>query len=166
LIIMTTTSLFPDAIADDDRDLALTRLILAAPDKVFRCWTEPELIKQWFCPPPYTVTHAETDVRAGGASLVVMRSPEGQEFPNRGVYLDVVPNRRIVATDAFTEAWLPSAKPFMVMVLTFDDEGGHTRYTARVRHWTHEDRATHESMGFYQGWGIATDQLAALAATL
>ena len=52
------------------------------------------------------------------------------------------------------------------MILTFDPEDGKTRYTARVLHWTAEDRQKHEAMGFHHGWGIATDQLAALAASL
>ena len=50
--------------------------------------------------------------------------------------------------------------------LIFEDEAGQTRYTARARHWRAEDCSAHEAMGFHQGWGIATDQLAALAATL
>jgi uncharacterized protein YndB with AHSA1/START domain len=149
-----------------DRDLVLTRLIAAAPDKVYRCWTEPALLTQWFAPLPYTTPHAEMDVRPGGSSLVVMRSPEGQEMACPGVYLEVVPNRRIVATDAFVSAWQPSAKPFMTMVLSFEPEGAGTRYTALVRHWSVADREAHERMGFHEGWGKCTDQLAALAATL
>ncbi len=151
----------------NDRDLVITRDIAASPDKLYRCWTEPELMKQWFAPKPWTTTHVETDVRPGGANLMVMRGPDGQEFPNPGVYLEVVPNQRIVATDAYTSAWEPSAKPFMTLILTFEDlGGGRTRYTARARHWTAEDRAAHEKMGFHEGWGLCTNQLAELAATL
>lgn len=144
-------------------ELTLTRLIDAPRDKLFRCWTDPDLIPLWFCPPPWGVSKAEVDLRAGGSSLIVMRGPEGQEMPNRGVYLEVVPNEKLVATDAFTSAWEPSEKPFMTMILTFEEEDGKTRYTATVRHWTAEDKAQHEAMGFHVGWGIATDQLEALA---
>jgi uncharacterized protein YndB with AHSA1/START domain len=149
-----------------DRELVLSRIIDAPPHKVYRAWTEPELLKQWFAPAPFTTPVAELDVRPGGANFLVMRSPEGQELPNRGVYLEVVPNERLVFTDAYTEAWQPSAKPFMTVILTFEEEGRRTRYTARVRHWTAEDRETHEKMGFHQGWGQCTDQLAALVARL
>ena len=150
-----------------DRDLVITRDIAASRDKLYRCWTEPELMKQWFAPRPWTTTHVETDVRPGGANLMVMRGPDGQEFPNPGVYLEVVPNERIVATDAYTSAWEPSAKPFMTLILTFEDLGGsRTRYTARARHWTDEDRETHEKMGFEQGWGICADQLEEVASKL
>jgi uncharacterized protein YndB with AHSA1/START domain len=151
-----------DATSPADRELVLSRIIDAPPHKVYRAWTDPELLKQWFAPAPFTTPLAELDVRPGGANLIVMRSADGTEFPNRGVYLEVVPNERLVFTDAYTEAWQPSAKPFMTVILTFDDEGGRTRYTARVRHWTAEDRVTHENMGFHKGWGQCADQLAAL----
>jgi len=149
-----------------DRELVLTRLIDAPRQTLYRCWTEPALMKQWFAPKPYETPVVEVDVRSGGANLIVMRGPDGQDMPNRGMYLEVVPNERLVFTDAFTEAWQPSAKPFMTAILTFEPQGDKTLYTARVRHWTVEDREAHEKMGFHQGWGICTDQLAALAATL
>jgi uncharacterized protein YndB with AHSA1/START domain len=150
----------------DERDLILTRLIDAPRDKLFRCWTEPALIVRWFTPPPWKTIHAETDVRPGGSSYIVMQGPDGRQMPNRGVYLEVVPNERLVFTDAYTSAWVPSQKPFFTAVLTFADEGGKTRYTARARHWTMADREQHDKMGFHQGWGIATDQMEALARTL
>ena len=149
-----------------DRELTLTRLIDAPREKLFRAWTEPALLKQWFTPRPWTTPIVETDVRAGGSSLFVMRGPDGQEFPNRGVYLEVVKNERLVFTDAFVNAWEPSNKPFMVATITFDNESGKTRYTARVQHWNEADRKTHEQMRFYEGWGKATDQLVELVATL
>ena len=151
---------------NSDRELVLTRLIDAPREKLYRAWTDAELLKQWFAPKPWTTPHAELDVRPGGASLVVMRSPDGNDMPCPGVYLEVVPNQRLVFTDAYTSAWQPSQKPFMTVILTFEDEGGKTRYTARVRHWTVADREAHEKMGFHQGWGQCADQLAALAATL
>lgn len=148
------------------RELVLTRIIDVPRAKLYRCWTEPELIKKWFAPAPWTVPTAEIDVRPGGSSLIVMRGPEGHEFPNRGVYLDVVKNEKLVFTDAFVNAWEPSQKAFMVGIITFEDHNGGTKYTARVQHWSAEDRDAHEKMGFHQGWGLCTDQLAALAATL
>jgi uncharacterized protein YndB with AHSA1/START domain len=149
-----------------DRELVLTRLIDAPREKLYRAWTEPELLKQWFAPLPYTTPRAELDVRPGGASLVVMRAPDGSEFPNPGVFLEVVENERLVLTDAYTSAWEPSEKPFMTVIITFEDEGRRTRYTARVLHWTVADRDEHEKMGFHEGWGQCADQLAALVAKL
>ena len=149
-----------------DRELVLTRIIDAPREKVFRAWTDAELLKQWFAPLPWTTPSAELDVRPGGSSLIVMRDPDGNDYPNRGVYLEVVENEKLVFTDAFTEAWQPSPKPFFTGVLTFEDVGGKTRYTARARHWMVEDRDAHEKMGFHEGWGRCADQLAALVAKL
>jgi len=61
------------------------------------------------------------DVRAGGASLIVMQGPDGKEIPNPSIYREVVPNEMLVFTDAFTSAWEPSQKAFMVGILTFAD---------------------------------------------
>jgi uncharacterized protein YndB with AHSA1/START domain len=149
-----------------DHELVLTRLLDVPRDKLFRCWTEPALITQWFTPPPWKTIAAEIDPRPGGASLITMQGPDGTQVPNRGVYLELVENERIVFTDAYTSAWVPSAKPFFTCIVTFEDEDGQTRYTARARHWSADDCAAHERMGFHDGWGIATNQLAALAATL
>ncbi|GEO37806.1 activator of HSP90 ATPase [Skermanella aerolata] len=155
------------SVPETDRELVLTRDIDAPREKLFRAWTQPELLKQWFAPLPFTTPHAELDVRPGGSSVIVMRGPDGTDYPNRGVYLEVVENERLVTTDAFTSAWQPSEKPFMTLILTFEDiGGGRTRYTARVRHWTVEDREMHEKMGFHEGWGTCADQLAALVARL
>ncbi len=149
-----------------DRELVLTRLINASRAKVYRAWTDPSLLKQWFAPKPYTTPIVEIDVRPGGSAYFVMRGPDGKDLPNRGVYLEVVPNEKLVSTDAYVKAWEPSEKPFMTLILTFEDEGGKTRYTARVRHWTVADREAHEKMGFHEGWGLCTDQLEALVAKI
>jgi len=152
----------------EGRDLVLTCDIDASPDKLYRAWTDPALVTQWFTPPPWTTPHAEFDLRPGGESRITMRGPDGTDMLNRGVFLEVVPNRRLVFTNAYTLGWEPSERPpYMTFVLDFDDLGnGRTRYTARVRHFTVADRECHEKMGFHQGWPSATEQLAALVARL
>ncbi len=148
-------------LSGSDRELVLTRLIAAPRRNLYRCWTEPELLKWWFTPPPYRAVRAELDLRPGGSNLIVMQGPDGTEFPNRGIYLEIVENERLVFTDAYVSAWEPSEKPFMTAIITFTDEAGGTRYTPRALHWSVADREAHEKMGFHEGWGIA-----ALAATL
>ena len=146
----------------EGRDLILKRIFNAPPKNVYKAWTEPTLLKQWFAPLPWTTVKVKTDVREGGASLVVMRSPEGKEYPNHSVYLEVVKNERLVFTDAFTTAWELSEKPFMLVELKFEAQGVKTYYSARVRHWSIADREAHEKMGFHQGWVTCAEQLAAL----
>ena len=152
--------------ADARHELVLTRLIDAPRDKLFRCWTENDLLEQWFVPAPWSVAKVDVDPRAGGRSFLVMADPEGKEYPNEGVYLEVVKNEKIVFTDAFVEAWVPSEKPFFTGIITFEDEGGKTRYTARARHWTEADKKSHEEMGFHEGWGKCAEQLEELARTI
>jgi uncharacterized protein YndB with AHSA1/START domain len=153
--------------ANDSRDLILTRDIDLPAASLYRCWTEPALLTQWFTPRPWTTTHAELDVRPGGTSHVVMRSPEGVEHPNPWVYLEVEPNRKLVLTDAYIRAGNPLKKPFVTIVLTFEPmDENRTRYTALVRHWTIADREQHEAMGFFTGWNQATDQLVETASSL
>jgi uncharacterized protein YndB with AHSA1/START domain len=125
-------------------------------------------MKQWFAPAPWSTPHAEHDLCPGGASLVVMPSPEGQAFPNPGQYFEVLPNRKLVFTDAFVGNWVPSeCVAFFAWGLTFEDAGsGKTKYTARARHWTAEVKVQHEKMGFIPGRTICAEQLEALAQTL
>lgn len=151
----------------DDRELVLTRVIDVPAGKLYRAWTEPALMVQWFAPKPWSTPRVEIDLRPGGSSLIVMADPDGNEFPNPGIYLEVVPNEKIVFTDAYTAGWVPSAKPFFTGIVTFEDlGGGKTRYTARARHWNAEDAKAHADMGFHEGWGLCADQLAEVAGKL
>lgn len=145
--------------------LTLERIFDAEPERVFRAWTEPEILKKWFAPKPFTTPSAELDVRPGGSSLIVMRDEAGNDYPNVGVYLEVEPNRRLVSTDAYREAWIPSERPFMTMDLRFERIAeGKTKATYYIRHWTKEAYDQHVQMGFTEGWGICADQLAELLA--
>lgn len=150
-----------------DTELELTRTFDAPREKLFRAWTDPELVVQWFSPKPWTTVRAELDVRPGGGSLIVMADPEGNEYPNPGLFLDVVENEKIITTDAFGPGYVPAGKPFMTLILTFEDAGnGKTNYKARVLHWNAEDCKAHEAMGFHEGWSICTEQLAELVARI
>jgi len=148
-------------------DLVLERTIAAPADVLYRCYTEPDLVCQWFCPEPWKVTEAQLDLRPGGASYHRMEGPDGDVNHVRGQYVEIVPGKRIVGTDAFIGNWVPSEKPFMTSIITFRDMGdGTTLYRAVARHWSEEDMKGHEAMGFHEGWGKAADQLAELAQDL
>lgn len=148
-------------------DLKIERTMKAPRAALWRCWTEPELLKQWFCPKPWYLERAEFDLRAGGNSLFVMRGPNGESHVMPGCWLEITPMSRLVFTDAYTGGFVPAGKPFMTGVSEFADApGGGTKYTATARHWTAEDMKRHEEMGFHAGWNAATDQLEALALSL
>lgn len=153
--------------SDRANELVLDLTLDAPSEKLFRCWTDPALLKQWFVPRPWTIAKIEQDLRPGGVSLVVMKDPDGNEYPNAGVFLEIEPNRKIVFTDAFTSGWMPAGKPFMVAEVTFEDAGaGRTRYRAVARHWTEEATQEHVKMGFHEGWKATALQLEELAKTL
>lgn len=141
-------------------ELSITRLINAPPAMVFRIWTERT--EEWFAPKPWRTRIIEQDLRAGGRSALIMSGPDGDLPQMEGVFLEVVPNERIVSTDAFTAGWLPQ-KPFMTAIYTFAEEGGKTRYTATARHWDEAAMNQHREMGFEEGWSICAAQLAEIA---
>jgi len=150
-------------IFDPTLDLKLERTVDVKPELVWAAWTMPELLKQWFCPKPWSVSDCELDVRPGGIFRTTMRSPEGQEFPNLGCYLEVVPNRKLVFTDALLPGYRPAAKSFMTGVVLFEPHGtGGTKYTAYALHNSESARIQHEQMGFAEGWGKAWEQLVEL----
>jgi len=149
---------------DNNRTLWIELTLDAPREKLWRCWAEADLLKQWFCPRPWRVSEAEIDVRPGGTMRTAMRGPDGEGFDHVGVYLEVVPGEKIVFTDAYTAAWQPSAKPFFTAVVTFaDTKDGKTLYRAEALHWSEEDRKKHEEMGFHDGWTAAARQLEELA---
>jgi uncharacterized protein YndB with AHSA1/START domain len=150
-----------------NHELSITRHIAAPPATVYRVYTER--MEEWFAPKPWTTRNIEQDMRPGGRAASEMTGPNGESHPNEGVYLEVVPNARIVFTNAFTAGWQPKTLMTsdcdfaMVAIITFEPEGAGTRYTARVRHWDAEAQQKHEAMGFEPGWTMVADQLAALA---
>jgi uncharacterized protein YndB with AHSA1/START domain len=151
---------------DPKLDLVLERIVDVPPDLVWIAWTKPEHIVKWFTPKPWTTTDCEIDLRPGGIFRTVMRSPEGKEFTNIGCFLEVVPNTRLVTTDALLPGYRPSEKPFMSAVISIEPEGSGTRYTATAIHRDETTRKQHEEMGFHQGWATALDQLVAHIKTM
>ena len=151
---------------DPELDLVLERVIDVSPEQVWAAWTEPRHIVHWFTPAPWKTVHADVDLRPGGRFDVTMESPEGQRFPNRGCYLEVVPHRRLAWTGSLREGWRPATPDphlpfFMTAVLLLEPARRGTRYRAVVLHADEDGRKKHEGMGFTDGWGKALDQLVA-----
>ncbi len=151
---------------DPSLDLVLERTVAVPPALVWRAWTEPEHLKKWFTPRPWTTPECEMDLRPGGLFRTVMRSPEGAEHENIGCFLEIVPEERLVFTDALGAGYRPRGKPFMTGVVTMEPADGGTLYRAVAIHGSPETRKTHEAMGFHDGWATALDQLVEVAKTL
>ena len=157
---MTTTE-----VVDPRLDLVLERVVPVSPERIWQAWTDPQQVVKWFTPAPWRTVACEIDLRPGGIFRTVMRSPEGQDFPNVGCWLEIVPYSRLVWTVALGPGFRPLAAPAQAPVftaaLTFTAQGAATRYHVHAMHRDEQGRAAHEAMGFTQGWGAALDQLVA-----
>ena len=151
----------PYAVPNPKLDLVLERVIDVPKHLVWEAWTNPEHLVHWFCPRPWSVSACELDLRPGGICSTTMRSPEGDEFPNIGCYLEIVPQERLVFTSALLPGFRPAPNsdlPF-TGVITMETVGTGTRYVAMAIHRDEAGAEQHKAMGFYEGWGKALDQL-------
>ncbi|MET3137027.1 uncharacterized protein YndB with AHSA1/START domain [Undibacterium sp. GrIS 1.2] len=149
---------------DPALDLILERVIDIPPELVWRAWTDPAMITQWFTPVPWKTIACEIDLRPGGAFKTEMQSPEGQSFPNVGCYLEIIENKKLVWTSAIGPGFRPlvsAPSPAMTAIILLEPHGTGTKYTAIALHKDEQDRKAHEAMGFHEGWGKALDQLVA-----
>lgn len=155
--------------ANPDLDLVLERTVPVPPDRVWAAWTDPELLMQWFTPAPWKTVAADLDVRPGGRFLTTMESPEGEQFPNAGCYVQAEPNRLLVFTSVMTEDFRPVAPsngagdlPFTARIELEPSADGGTHYRAIAMHASEDACKQHADMGFADGWGAALDQLVTL----
>ncbi|MEX1041052.1 MAG: SRPBCC family protein [Pirellulaceae bacterium] len=148
---------------DPQLDLVLERRIDVPPELVWAAWTEPEHLCRWFTPAPWTVSECQIDLRPGGMFRTVMCSPEGDEMPSAGCYLEVVLIERLTFTSALQPGYRPAPSQSMPFTAIVDirPEGEGTHYKATALHADETSRKKHEDMGFHQGWGAALDQLVA-----
>lgn len=158
-------------VADPKLDLAFERLVDVPPERVWMAWTTPAHLMKWFTPAPWKTVECEIDLRPGGRFFTVMESPEGQRFPNVGCYLELIPNRKLVWTNALLPGYRPIYSPGAcpgeafaftgIILLEPATVGGArgTRYTAQVLHADEAGRNHHAALGFEEGWGKALEQL-------
>lgn len=146
-------------------DLVLERSVDVPPSVVWKAWTEPEHLKKWFVPKPWTLADCRVDLRPGGEFFTDMRSPEGQSNANAGCFLEVVPEKRLTWTSAMTPGFRPVAPGegnlLFTAVIMIEPSTAGTKYTATAIHANEAARNTHHEMGFEMGWGSAFEQLVA-----
>lgn len=148
---------------DPTLDLVLEREVNAPRALLYTYWNTPEHLVHWFVPKPHRVTACELDVRVGGRNNTTF-DVDGTLIENKGIYLEVVPNEKLVFTDAYTEGWKPVPNQFMTAILVFEElPDGRTKYTAIARHRNTGSAEQHKAMGFHDGWGTVVTQLEAYA---
>lgn len=150
---------------DPELDLVLERTVDAAPNEIWKCWTEPKYLMKWFCPRPWHVVDCRIDLKPGGEFFTLMEGPGGQKFPNVGSFLEVVPERKLVWTSVLLPGFRPMSQPEngagmpFSCIITLEPHGTSTKYSALALHQNAADRAAHEKMGFHEGWGKAFEQM-------
>lgn len=107
-----------------DREIVSSRVFDAPRELVFRAWAEPEHLAKWWGPKGFTNTFHEFDFRPGGVWRFVMHGPDGANYPNQNVFLEIVRPERIVIDHV--------SPPRFRIEAAFEDEDGKTRLTFRM----------------------------------
>jgi uncharacterized protein YndB with AHSA1/START domain len=154
-------------------EFVISRVLAAPRELVFKVWTDPGHLARWWGPSAFTIPVCDVDVRAGGAFRLVMRSPDGVDYPLTGFYREIVePERLVMALDATEHPaeWHDLMKPgrspdevnpagIMVQTATFEALGRKTRLTIRTRFESQAIRDAALRMGMTEGWSSSLDRL-------
>jgi uncharacterized protein YndB with AHSA1/START domain len=157
-----------------DKELVITRIFDAPAELVFKVWTEPEHIKNWWGPKPFTAPRCEVDLRPGGEYVYVMRSPDGQEFPVQGTFKEIEKNKKLVYTDDMykqADFWkmmiggkvgpdvdFPALQ--LIVTVTFEDQGDKTKFTLTTRFVSNDLRDAMVGMQMAEGWTSSLEKFA------
>lgn len=138
-------------------ELKISRVVGAPREKVWKAWTDPEAMKQWFAPKPFQLVVNSMDFRVGGRYQMAMRGPNGEDFPFSGTYREIAPPSRLVWIGEFTEG--PADQ--MTTVVEFLDAGsGKTEVKAVQTFHVMTETIKHATKGAQQGWTMTLAQLA------
>jgi uncharacterized protein YndB with AHSA1/START domain len=145
----------------DERTIVITRVFDAPRELVFKAWTDPKHVAQWWGPKGFENTTCEMNLRVGGSFRLWMRGPDGTMYPCEGVFREVVvPERIVYAGPARGDACGAGLPPNAVVTVTFDEDDGETTMTIHTRLQSAADREAAVKMGFRAGWTDSFDRLA------
>ncbi len=146
------------------KDLAITRIFDAPRELVWKAWTDPERVAQWWGPRMFTTPLCELDVRPGGAILIHMRGPKGTPFdmimPMKGTYREIVGLERIVYSSVAIEDAQGNPQLETLTTVTFADHNGKTKLTLKVQVVKATPEAAGPLAGMEMGWNQSLDKLA------
>jgi uncharacterized protein YndB with AHSA1/START domain len=146
-----------------EREVTITRLVDAPRSLVFKAWTDPGMLAQWWGPKGFTAPVCEFDARLGGLFRIHMRAPDGTIYPMRGEIREFVPMERLVFTNIAVDV---ADKPIIegLTEVRFADEDGKTRLTIQTRGTAVVDYAVAHLQGMEMGWTMSIDKLQAFLA--
>jgi uncharacterized protein YndB with AHSA1/START domain len=162
-----------------DREIVLTRVFDAPRELVFKAWTDPKHMAQWWGPKAFTNPVCQMDLRPGGAWRIVVRSPDGIDYPLKGVFREIVEPERLVMTFDCSEhpdEWHDLVNPNrdkakgrpaldLLCTVTFEDQAGKTKLTVQTLMESVAIRDAMVKMGMKEGWGQSLDRLEAVLAS-
>jgi uncharacterized protein YndB with AHSA1/START domain len=144
------------------REAVITRIFDAPRDLVFKAWTDPKHVAQWWGPKCFTNPVCELDARPGGAIRIDMRGPDGVVYPMKGVFREIVPPERLVFTSSTFENEEGNPQLEAIHTVTFEDQDGKTKLTLHAV-VTKAGPGTEMALsGMEQGWSQSFDKLAEL----
>jgi uncharacterized protein YndB with AHSA1/START domain len=147
----------------EERQLVVERMFEAPRARVWRAYSDPEILKQWWGPKGWTLPVCKVDFRPGGVWHYCMRSPDGKESWGVAVYQEIAEPERIVYTDAFSDAEgsINDSLPKMQATVTFEAiDVDKTKLTIRTQYNSLEDLQKVLAMGVEKGIGQTLDRLA------
>ncbi|HVY54341.1 MAG TPA: SRPBCC domain-containing protein [Thermodesulfobacteriota bacterium] len=143
-----------------ERELRMSRMIDARPGRVFRAWTDPREVAEWWGPHGFTNPVCELDVRPGGRIRIDMTSPEGTVYPMKGFFHEITPHERLVVTTSAIEDEEGNPGLEVVNIITFDDLEGMTRLTLKAAVVKSLPEAEGALEGMEEGWSQSLSRLA------
>ena len=155
--------------AGSERELTIERLFDAPRERLWKAWTDPDLMARWWGPSGFTAPVIQIDLRVGGKFLGCMRSPDGKDYWNTGVYREIVAPERLVTTDSFADeqgnvvsaSYYGMSADFpleLLVTITLEEQGGKTKLTL-----VHAGMPAGEDRDMARaGWNESFDKLAAL----
>jgi uncharacterized protein YndB with AHSA1/START domain len=143
--------------APGEREIVMTRVFDAARHLVYEAFTKPELVSRWLTGPAgWTMPVCEIDLTVGGKYRYVWKNAEGKQMSSHGVYQEIAPGERVVATEQFDDPWYPGQA---VGTTTFVEVGGRTTVTMSVQYDSRETRDMVLKTGMETGVAYSFDQL-------
>ena len=141
----------------DSTEILIEHVFDAPRELVWKAWTDPEHVAKWWGPHGMTTRVDELDLRPGGRWRYVMLAPDGSEYPQKGVFREIVPPETIVTTAEFDYG--ADAPHEVVLSYRFEELGDKTKFTMVITHPSVEIRRQHEAMHVVEGWNANFDSL-------
>jgi uncharacterized protein YndB with AHSA1/START domain len=151
------------------KELIIARILDVPRELVWKAWTEPERMKRWWGPKAFTTPVVEIDLRVGGKSFSCMRSPEGKDYCDIGVYQEIIKPRRLVVTDSFADekgnvvpaSYYGMSRDWpmeLLVTVSFEEWDGKTKL--KLKHGNVASISAEDFEGMKQGWSESFDKLA------